>query len=424
MIFGASLIRLGLIIDSLKHKRVIVKRIFETQKAQKYTKGFHKRFLSIHVFFISEIQASFVKAFCVFLCLLCFKKKSGTYLNKCLLFFIPFCFLACQNPNKQQKTNTHLGFYHWKTALELSSTEIAYLDALQAEKLYIKFFDVDWDFNQKKPKPLASLQVKTIPPKEIAIVPTIFITNRTFQHIKLKHTLVLGEQIVAKLKEQFKAFPAHTVQQIQLDCDWSGTTKEKYFSFLKFMQEELQALDIELSVTIRLHQVKYFEKTGVPPVKRGLLMFYNMGEVMAPSTENSILDLAIAKQYTASLADYPLPLDLGLPLFRWGVLFRHGKMIQLINQLAANSLVDTTRFLKKDSTHYTILKGTYLDGLYLYEADEIRLEAIQMKNLIASIELLRPYFENTDFDLLFYHLDEGVIEGFNWEGLKELRIEN
>jgi len=338
-------------------------------------------------------------------------------LHSSLLFL--FLFLSCQD--KQQQTSTHLGFYHWKTALNLSSKETAYLDSLQAEKLYIKFFDVDWDFNQQKPKPLATLQVQTIPSKEIAIIPTIFITNRTFQQIKNKQIVVLSEQIAAKIKEQFKAFPQHTIQQIQFDCDWSRTTKEKYFSFLELMRQELATLDIELSATIRLHQVKYFEKTGIPPVERGLLMFYNMGEVMKPSTKNSILDLTVAKQYTTTLANYPLPLDLGLPLFRWGVLFRHGKMIQLINQLAPTSLVDSTRFLAKDPNHYMVLKGTYLNGLYLYEADEIRLEAISIKELNAAVDLLSPYFKNTNFDLLFYHLDEEIIEGFKAE---ELRMVN
>jgi len=330
-------------------------------------------------------------------------------------FLFLFLFLSCQN--KPPQIDVHLGFYHWKTALELSPKETNYLDSLQVEKIYIKFFDVDWDFNQQQVKPLASLQAKTIPSKEIAIVPTIFITNRTFQQIEHKHILGLSKQISAKLKEQFNAFPQHTIQQVQFDCDWSGTTKEKYFAFLKFMQQNFLPLGIKLSATIRLHQVKYYDKTGLPPVDRGLLMFYNMGEVMDFDTKNSILDLALAKKYTTALSDYPLPLDLGLPLFRWGVLFRHGKMIQLINDLDATSLVDATRFLKKDLNNYTVLKGTYLDGLYLYEGDEIRLEAATMTDLHKAVDLLRPYFINTEFDLLFYHLDERIIEDF---GYKEL----
>ncbi len=73
---------------------------------------------------------------------------------------------------------------------------------------------------------------------------------------------------------------------LQIDCDWTTKTAPKYFYFLQQIREKLDAHEdggtfaslAMLSATIRLHQVKYPEKSGMPPVDKGVLMFYNMGE--------------------------------------------------------------------------------------------------------------------------------------------------
>ncbi|MGG2305049.1 hypothetical protein ACE4Z6_26875, partial [Salmonella enterica] len=92
----------------------------------------------------------------------------------------------------------------------------------------------------------------------------------------------------------------------QIDCDWTLGTKEKYFSLLKRIKERMA---LPLSCTIRLHQVKYQAKTGVPPVDRGMLMYYNMGHVEGATETNSIYDPANADKYVSYVKDYPLPLD-------------------------------------------------------------------------------------------------------------------
>jgi len=107
-----------------------------------------------------------------------------------------------------------------------------------------------------------------------------------------------------------------------------------------------------------------------------MLMYYNMGEVRAWEESNSILNLEAAEPYLNGKA-YPLPLDLALPLFRWGVVFREGKMIRLINNLSAEALADRTRFFPMTPDRYEVQKGTFLQGHYLYQGDFIRLEAVQ-----------------------------------------------
>ena len=361
------------------------------------------------------------------LCVLCtyMVKKSLSYLlslSVCLIIAL-IIIISCQDTSPSYHSNsttTHLGFYHWQTNFDLNPRESEYIDSLGIDRCYIKFFDVDWDFQKQQATPHASLEVSASLPASIQIVPTVFITNRTFQHISDTAIDLLSERIADKILQQCTNFPTHHIQFIQIDCDWSLSTKAAYFSFLQSLQDQLSDKNIQLSATIRLHQIKYVDRTGIPPVAKGLLMFYNMGEVSNPTTVNSILDLAIAKKYTTSLSQYPMHLDLGLPLFQWGVLFRNGKMIQLINQLQDTELADSTRFVATSSLQWEVLKDTYLNGLFLYEGDFIRLERVTKNELLAAAELLQIYFSGKEFDLLLYHLEESVLADFSVADLKEV----
>lgn len=289
---------------------------------------------------------------------------------------------------------------------------MTYLKDFEVQKIYPKFFDVDWNFNQQEAVAKASLIVDSALPDIIEIVPTVFITNRTLVNISAEKLPDLAQKIGQKLIRQLEEFPNIVLKEIQFDCDWSQSTQKKYFTLLKLLKKELAAIDIQLSATIRLHQIKYVEKTGVPPVERGMLMYYNMGKVQEETTENSILDNEIGQQYLAKLKDYPLPLDLALPLFQWGVLFRNNKMIKLLNQLEANELTALNRFHKVDKNHWEVIKSTYLDGVYLYKNDEIRLEKVTFDELNIAAELLQQQLKREDRSIVFYHLDSAVLANF------------
>ncbi len=310
-------------------------------------------------------------------------------------------------------------FYHWQTNLDLSPKEITYLSAFSVNTIYPKFFDVDWDFNQAAPTALATLVIKQKLPSHFNIVPSVFITNRTLTHLSVDQLSDLAQKISEKLIDQIKTLGNPIIQEIQFDCDWTLSTKEKYFQLLELIKKEFPK-EISLSATIRLHQIKFVNKTGVPPVKRGMLMYYNMGEVQQPTTQNSILDNKIGQKYISQLATYPLPLDVALPLFKWGVLFRNDKMIKLLNQLSERELVDAQRFTKIAGNHWQVAKSTYLNGVYLYEGDEIRLEKSEMTDLKLAAELLNKHLKREDRRVAFYHLDQSVIEQFEVEELHEL----
>ncbi len=327
------------------------------------------------------------------------------------LFFFS-TFLLTISCTKTERKITPV-FYHWQTKLELTSFEKNYLDSLNISTLYVKFFDVDWDFNLQDAFPQAVVQSADYD-GDYDIIPTIFITNRTLLHLLPDQLPKLANQIVDKIE----SLATSEISEIQIDCDWSPKTEDKYFQLLQLIRKKKK--DIEISATIRLHQVKYADITGVPPVDKGMLMFYNMGEVDKWETRNSILDLELAKQYLHNFENYPIPLDVALPLFSWAVLFREGEMIKLITNACTEIVQDTQRFQKINDTHIEVKKSTYLDGHYLYKGDYLRLENVEHQDLKACGALLKAHLKNEHLTVGFYHLDSTLLNSFSHEFLEEI----
>ncbi|KAF5030741.1 hypothetical protein DSECCO2_635030 [anaerobic digester metagenome] len=167
--------------------------------------------------------------------------------------------------------------------------------------------------------------------------------------------------------------------ELLIDCDWTVSTKEKYFSLLK----ELQKLDknIEIQSTLRLWQYRDHELAGVPPVDRCLLMCYSTGNPSDPDEENAIVDLKTIKEYI-NHSDYPKELDIALPVYSWAVLFRKNEFRGIISPLTMAELKEMT-FLEqmKDSTRFRVKTDTVIGDLYYRYGDELRFQGVNTKEL-------------------------------------------
>jgi hypothetical protein len=336
-------------------------------------------------------------------------------------------FLSCSKPPDRPASPA---FYHWQTQLKLSDGERRYLDSLGVRRLYVKFFDVDWDETTRQTAPLAQVEIDTNRLANLEIVPTIFLTNRALVNLPEGAVDSLSGKIYLKIRQLY-TFPK-PFSEIQFDCDWTGQTRRKFFQLLTFFREKMQA-DSSLgspllSVTIRLHQFKFPNETGVPPADRGMLMFYNMGDLGRWETENSILDLAVARQYFSPKGQtYPLRLDAALPLFRWGAVYRDEELVKLIHEPDAVEFTDNERFMKISEHRFSVKKSTYLQGYYLYEGDKIRVEQITPARLTESKAVIKkmmdaalPPSEGTQRHLVFYHLDTAVIRRFPTDILENI----
>jgi hypothetical protein len=301
-------------------------------------------------------------------------------------------------------------FYHWQTQLEVDSTEQHYLQSLNVRRLYVKFFDVAWDEASKEAVPQASLE-RVGEWADYDIVPTVFITNQTMLELPATGRKALVDRVLQKISE---LWPGLKPTEIQLDCDWTEGSRGAYFELLELVRERLPTTT-KLSVTLRLHQYRYPEQTGVPPAERAMLMFYNMGDLTDWQEPNSILNLEKARPYLQTTTPYPLPLDVALPIFNWGVLFREGKMIKLLPGLTANALtaVGAAPMGPEEDHRFEITKSTYLEGYYLYRGDQLRLETIRPEQLVDAARLLRSVATSENAYLSFYHLDSALLSSFS-----------
>ena len=183
----------------------------------------------------------------------------------------------------RSKKQVSISFYHWKSEFSPSKHDLNLIQACEVNQLYLHVFDVDRTPGTQVPIPKAKLSFSSNFPPGIAVIPTVFITQRTFEDAANLNIAELAKNIV-ELSRQITTAQKLVWKGFQIDCDWTAGSKRTYFTFLEALKKEL-GNEIPLSVTIRLHQIKYPEKTGVPPCDRGVLMYYNMGDEMSESND-------------------------------------------------------------------------------------------------------------------------------------------
>lgn len=320
---------------------------------------------------------------------------------------------SCQQP---EPVKVYPAFYHWRTRLQPRDTEQQALNEQAVARLYVRFFDVDWDEAQAEAVPLAVLEADSAIWRHLPqVCPVVFITNRTLEQLPAEQLPALARNLVQKISDLAKGWQP---SMIQLDCDWTGGTREAYFSLLKHIRGQL-APGTQLSATIRLHQYRDPAQTGLPPIDRGMLMFYNMGELEAWDEPNSILNLTTAFDYIQHAQPYPLPLDVALPLFSWTVLFRDGQLAKLITQLDEVALSDTSLFEPIGQQRYRVKRSSYWQGYYLYAGDRLRLEGVSEATLVEAAWMLRQVINTDTCYLAYYHLDSLQLSRFKPQTLQQ-----
>ena len=343
------------------------------------------------------------------------KIYSVSFFIALLVAFTLFVFFSCNEKSELRKIEP--SFYYWKSVLSLTDFEKQKLDSLKVKTIYLKFFDVDWDEQTRQPKPVAKLQATNYRLQAgFQIIPTVFITNECIQKIDSSQIAALAKNIYALILEIKQANHFDSIPEIQIDCDWTQASKDKYFLLLNNLKQ--QTTNYKLSATIRLHQIKFLSKTGIPPVDRGLLMCYNMGNLKNPATKNSILETTELKKYIGNLATYPLPLDVAFPLFNWKVLYRNNIYTGLIQGLPDNAF--SSAFCSKTGNRYLVLKDTLLQGYDLHKGDLIRDEQSNIKEVLAAADEISRHLKNTRLRVSLYHLDSVILSKYSTHELESI----
>ncbi|XPS40700.1 hypothetical protein ACN2C3_03345 [Aliarcobacter butzleri] len=275
--------------------------------------------------------------------------------------------------NKTQKKDIQISFYSWENSFEEQNIN---------EKLYIKVLDVNFSTKLE----LLKTNIKE-PPKNF--IPVIYITNETMKNVDYS---LVSKAILETLKN-------YKFDEIQIDCDWSLSTRSNYFNLLEDLKEKLNKT---ISATIRLHQIKYYTKTGIPPVDYGVLMYYNMSNIGDFNTKNSILDNEIAKKYHYNFDVYPLKLKLALPLYSQAIQFREEKAISLFEGVEEKDF--NNDFEKLENNRYKVLNSHYFKGRYIYKDDIFRLENSNEQDIKIALKDFLDLSKNRYDEVIFYTL--------------------
>lgn len=344
--------------------------------------------------------------------------------------------IALQQCSSKQSEN-QLAFYYWKTNLKFDNSELLTANNIGVDKFYVRFFDVDWSEMQKQPVPVAKLNVyyydNTMPPDNF--VPCIYITNKVMQKCTGDELSLLAKRISKKIKkttdeiDSFVKYSRYDYNQrpdtsvvvwdeIQIDCDWTPKSKENYFYFLKKIKEEMP--EKKVSSTLRLWQLKYKDKAGIPPVDKVMLMCYSTGNPKEYNIENSLANYDDLKSYIEG-QEYNLPVDIALPVFNWAVLFRNKKFKGLLREIDAESIqLDTLNFKNIEKNRYMFKSDTVIGNTYIRYGDEIRIEKLSQNDMDKLIQLLqKTKLHNSQSTIAFFSWDTTYINDYGYENIQK-----
>ncbi len=333
-----------------------------------------------------------------------------------------YCFLLLTilifGCGKNEKKEITTAFYHWKSELSLGKREFNYLEECKSSLLYIRCFDVKWDNENKKPIPNAKLLLDTLDTLKTDVIPVVFIENQVFVNIKTDSINSLAKNCYTLINGIFSN-RKFDFQELQFDCDWTEKTKDRYFQFLLEIIRLSENKNL-ISATIRLHQVKYFDITGIPPVDKGMLMFYNMGKLTDYNCKNSIYNENDAGKYVSYVKQYPLRLDVALPLFSWGICFKSGSVFKIINQLTIKEIKLNPNFKLINDNIYIAEQSNLFRGVYFDKGDRVRVEEISPEVCKKAALQLSENLNSASFTVAFYHLDSTIISIFPPNEIKNI----
>ncbi len=322
-----------------------------------------------------------------------FPVQMGTFLGLILSVFISAC------STKTSSIPPQRAVYYWQSTFQWQLADQQKADSLAIDRLYVKFFDVEFS-PALRAQPVAVLDVQTPFPEKLEIIPVIYITNDCLLKLQADEIEWLAARIQEKLDELWQIGRGGPQKEIQIDCDWTESTQDRYFNLLN----ELKSRYAEqvFSVTLRLYPFRYPEKMGVPPVDRAMLMFYNMGELKSIQETNSILNNEIARTYVDPAATYPLPLDIALPAFSWGVIFRNSQFLGLMGDFNGD-IVEASGFFSSFAPNiYLCRKDTVWRAKFFREGDHLRIEAISDSNLLSAARLTAPLRDRSGGTVSFF----------------------
>lgn len=333
-------------------------------------------------------------------------------LNALAISLMTCLFLSCGGNHPQREGAN--GIYYWRTLLSLDKAERDFLKEHDVKRLYLHFFDVDSDWEGKATTPSATLQFADSIPKDLEVIPTIYITNTAMETMQL-----LEDEYAYKILRRINAMCKKnniSYSEIQLDCDWTKSTQKHFYRLCEAMKSRMDSTHT-LSSTIRLHQLTQ----SPPPVDKGVLMVYNTGNMREFTTENSIFSYKDIEPYLRDdrLAKYSLPLDVAYPAYGWSLTFHKGADHHYFRQILRKTDFSPYPEIKKvgnnrfEVTSSVALNGYKGESQYLDKGDVIKVERPTAKEILKVKKIIDTQLKDHPHSNILYHLDHQQLSHYS-----------
>ena len=164
------------------------------------------------------------------------------------------CAMVLSSCSRQTDVQPVRSMYYWRTVFTLSQAERDFMKAHHVERLYVRYFDVVLN-EQGEPMPNATIKFEAPSPNPTAspdpskgrgdanelpvcsplpleglgeVIPVVFITNdcmaRTHEG--------LAEKVLTRVLQMNETHDVKGVSELQIDSDWTITTRRNFFAFL------------------------------------------------------------------------------------------------------------------------------------------------------------------------------------------------
>lgn len=318
-------------------------------------------------------------------------KKRSFAISALLLASLLIVMLAgCRG--KESTAQPRRSVYCWQTTFSPNDSAVAaFIRHKHVTHIYLRYFDVV--MTNGTPMPNASVSVVGRVPKGVTVTPAVYITNECMRAIGQSHTGAkdLAEKILQRVGQMTSTLQLGPINELQIDCDWTITTRRTYFDFLSALRDLAHKQRLQLSTTIRFHQLTQ----PVPPADRGVLMAYNTGDVRDINNRHPILNIADVKPYLHNLATYQLPLSTAYPIFSWHVLFRSRHFVGILHSDDDYPILPGDKILSRSADLRHILEAHQTISELRPDAhDEIILYDLQTNNI--------KRFQASDYEKIYH----------------------
>jgi hypothetical protein len=153
---------------------------------------------------------------------------------------------------------------------------------------------------------------------------------------------------------------------------------------------------------------------GVPPVDKVTLMCYNLIKPLTNKDQNSILDINELKLYLDKKRDYPLHIDIALPVFNWTQLYQNNQFAGL-KQIDKSQIQTFAKLVKP--MWYEVNKDTTIDWSDYYRiGDQIKYEEVSNETLQQAINIIKKNIQlDKKTTITLFSLDNGTFNKYKDE---------